>query len=225
MPTSPYFAKDGAPLPGTTTILGRFKESGGLLFWAHGIGYEQGRKGERAQLYAQRDVAADVGTYIHALAEWHINGENGDAPAPADALKKEDVDRGLNGYKQFLKWEEQSGLFVVSWERPLISEKHRYGGTPDGIFEFKGTIAMGDWKSSKAVYGDQLLQLAAYIILWDENFPDNPITDGAHIVRFSKDHGDFEHRYFSELENEKAMFLLLREAHNRDKLLKSRVGR
>lgn len=218
MPTSPYFNKEGKKLPGTTTILGRWKESGGLLQWA----FQQGRAG-RNSLYEERDTAADVGTYIHALVEWHIEGEGAERPLPDSSLDKEAVAKGLKGYDNFLRWEEQSGLFVVSWEKPLVSEKYQYGGTPDGMFEFKGRIALGDWKSSKKVYTDNILQLAAYLILWEENFPEQPITDGAHIVRFSKDYGDFEHRSFDNLDLEKKQFLLLREAYDLDKSIKKRI--
>jgi hypothetical protein len=218
MPTSPYFNKAGKRLPGTTTILGRWKESGALLQWA----FQQGRAGKNS-LYDERDIAADVGTYIHALVEWHIEGEGPNRPVPDPSLDKDAVAKGLRGYDNFLRWEEQSGLFVVSWEKPLVSEKYQYGGTPDGMFEFKGRIALGDWKSSKKVYMDNILQLAAYIILWEESFPDQPITDGAHIVRFSKDYGDFEHRSFDNLDLEKRQFLLLREAYANDQLIRKRI--
>jgi hypothetical protein len=222
-PKEGYILADGSRVPGTTTILGRWKESGGLLFWAHGVGYEQGKANRAPRLYEQRDAAADVGTHIHAMVEWHLEGEQGEAPKPPAELNPADVARGLNGYQQFLAWENQTKVEIVSWEKPLVSERHRYGLTPDGLFIIDGKVAMGDWKSSKKVYADNLLQLAAYWIGWDENFPDNPITGGAHIVRFSKDYGDFEHRYFESLNDEKAQFLLLRQAYENDLKLKKRI--
>ena len=45
---------DGKRVPGTTTIIGRFKDSGGLLYWA----FEQGKAAERGEiekLYDRRD--------------------------------------------------------------------------------------------------------------------------------------------------------------------------
>jgi hypothetical protein len=217
-PKAGYTLKDGTRVPGTTTICGRWKESGGLLQWA----FQQGKSGAN-NLYDMRDAAADVGTYIHALVEWHIEGEKAAKPEPDSSLDKEHVAKGIKGYENFLRWEDQTGLFVVSWEKPLVSEKYAFGGTPDGLFEFKGKIAMGDWKSSKRVYADNLLQLAAYWLIWEENFPDQPITDGAHIVRFSKDFGDFEHRSFDNLDLEKKQFILLREAYANDQQIKKRI--
>ncbi len=221
MPTSPYFAKDGRPLPGTTTILSRFKESGGLLFWAHKVGYEQGRLGKAPKLYEARDKAADVGTYAHALIEAHTKGEP--EPPPDPKLSKDDIDRGQNAYRQFVKWEKQTGLFIVSWEKPLVSEKYLFGGTPDAMGENEGRISKVDWKTSSDTYADHLLQLAAYMLLWEECFPDQPITDGAYILRLSKDSSDWHFHHFDNLDTEKKMFLLLREAYELDKSIKKRI--
>jgi hypothetical protein len=222
MPTSAYFSKDGTPLPGTTTIIGRFKDSGGLLQWACRVGYEQGLAKQRMNLYAKRDVAADVGTYVHALIEWHINGEEGPEPDPPKGMSPHDAARGENGYEQFVKWEKRTQLYIVSWEKPLISERWRFGGTPDSLFEFENMVDLGDWKSATGVYPDNLLQLAAYKLLWEENFPDQPIH-GAHIVRFSKDFSDVEHWTFGDLTVETRQFLRLREAWEDDKLIRARV--
>lgn len=40
-PKGGYFSASGEQVPSVTTILGRFKDSGGLMFWAHKVGAEQ----------------------------------------------------------------------------------------------------------------------------------------------------------------------------------------
>lgn len=40
-PKGGYFTAAGEKVPSVTTVLGRFKDSGGLLFWAHKVGGEQ----------------------------------------------------------------------------------------------------------------------------------------------------------------------------------------
>lgn len=40
-PRGGYFTAAGEKVPSVTTILSRFKDSGGLMFWAHGVGAEQ----------------------------------------------------------------------------------------------------------------------------------------------------------------------------------------
>ena len=44
------------------------------------------------------------------------------------------------------------------------------------------------------------VQLGGYGLLWDENFPDDPVTGGYHLVRFDKVTGGFEHRWWPKLE-------------------------
>jgi hypothetical protein len=55
-PKGGYRDADGQRIPGVTTVIGRFKESGGLIRWA----YNRGREGE--DLYDSRDKAAEAGT-------------------------------------------------------------------------------------------------------------------------------------------------------------------
>lgn len=50
-PKQGYFTKDGVRVPGTTTIISRFKESGALIYWA----YNRGKEG--LELYESRDKA------------------------------------------------------------------------------------------------------------------------------------------------------------------------
>jgi len=221
MPTSPYFAADGTPLAGTTTVINRWKESGGLLFWAHGIGYQQGLNRERSQLYAKRDEAADIGTHTHALIEADI--KNMPPPAVPSNLSKEDAARAANAFEQFKAWEKQNGLFVVAWERPLVSERYRFGGTPDALAELDGLIYLLDWKTSSGVYPDNLLQLAAYGMLLEENRPDMKLASRVHVLRFSKDWKDFEHRSFDGLEVERRQFLRLLEAYKDDSIIRKRI--
>lgn len=69
-PRSGYHLKDGTRVPGTTTIIGRFKESGGLIWWA----WDLGMKG--LDYRDVRDKAADAGTLVHAMVEAHAAGED-----------------------------------------------------------------------------------------------------------------------------------------------------
>jgi len=55
-------------IPGCTTVIGRFKESGGLIYWA----WDQGRQG--LDFRETRDKAADAGTLAHAMVEADIRG-------------------------------------------------------------------------------------------------------------------------------------------------------
>jgi len=86
----------------------------------------------------------------------------------------------------------------------------------------QGKRSLGDFKTANAVYADNLLQLAAYGQLWTENFPDQPIDGGYHLLRFSKS-GDLETRWWGDLSEALEAFLLMRQLYNYDKILKGRI--
>ena len=218
MPTQPYKNDDGKRVPGVTTVIGRFKDSGGLMFWA----FEQGKAAERGEierLYDQRDEAASLGTIVHEMVEAHIDGVDYRIPA---YLNQEQQDQVWGAYGAYFEWQKNCGMEFVAQEIPLVSEEYQFGGCPDAIATINGKLCLIDWKTSNAVYPDYLIQLAAYKHLWETKFPDQPI-EGFHLCRFSKDFGDFAHHYFPELEVAWRQFLLFRGAYENDKQLKKRV--
>ena len=98
-PKGGYKDKDGNKVPGVTTIIGRFKDSGGLLWWAFGQG-KLAEQGEINSLYDKRDEAADFGTLAHDLVELHIN----DMPI----IPNEYPEPALQGYENYLNWEKNN---------------------------------------------------------------------------------------------------------------------
>ena len=209
----PIYKVDGKRVPSVTTVLSRFKEAGGLIHWAWQCGVE-------GKDYRQeRDSAASAGTVAHALVEAHIRDKTFDVTAyPTDILK-----RAQTAFEAFLEWAKASHLEPAHTETSLVSEKHRFGGTLDTMF-INGKLAVGDWKTSNAVYMDMLCQVAAYGKLWEENHPDQPIEGGYHIIRFDKKYGDFSHHWYPELDDAWRYFLLVREAYDLAKDLKRRAA-
>lgn len=72
-PKNGYHLKSGEKVPSVTTITSRFKDSGGLLYWA----CDQGKaieRGEISNLYDKRDEAGQAGAIAHALVEMYIKG-------------------------------------------------------------------------------------------------------------------------------------------------------
>ncbi len=164
-PKAGYRLKDGTRVPGTTTVTGAYKNSGGLIHWA----WDQGMKG--IDYRETRDKAGDIGHEIHAQIEARLI-EDGRLPWP-----------GLTHIK------------MVEQEIQLVSEIYKYGGTPDAVgVDDKERHVLLDWKTSKDVYPNYQLQLAAYINVWNENRPGQEITGGAYIVHFTKA-GEFIRAY------------------------------
>lgn len=219
MPTAKggYYSKDGTRLPSVTTVLSRFKASDALMYWA----WDQGRK--NLDFRETKQKAADAGSAAHAMVEAYANNLEFDpSPYPPEILNKAE-----GAFSAFKTWAKQTELKVISTELGLVSEQHQYGGTLDAM-AVDGKLSICDWKTSGGVYGDYVCQLAAYGQLWDENNPDDKITGGYHLLRFSKqEHPDdpvsFTHHYWSDLSIPLKMFLLLREAYELDKRVKKMV--
>lgn len=218
-PRGGYKLKDGSKVPGVTTIIGRFKDSGGLLYWA----CEQGKaieRGEISSLYDKRDEAADAGTLAHAFVEAYINQET-----PPQIPDNDIGTKAKQGFQNYLAWQKNNRIQIIKQEMELISEKYRFGGCPDAMgLDVDGRLCILDWKTSNGVYQDYMIQIAAYEQLWKENYPDKPITGGYHLLRFSKEHADFTHHFWSELDDAWEQFKLFRQAYELDKKLKRRVG-
>jgi len=265
-PREGYYTKTGERVPSVTTILGRFKDAGGLINWSWKLAYDPLQQSvallrnydpERAAAFLAtnplvradynkvRDGAADAGTLAHAAVEEHIKDQAAlftsssksklkrlrfkpvDWIALVKALDRpvddETISRAKNAFESFINWAGQSQLQVTHTEIRLVSEKHRFGGTPDAMF-IHGKRALGDWKTSNSIYAEYLMQIAAYGILWEEHFPNDPITGGYHLLRFDKTYADFTHKHWSELETAKVAFLKLREVYELEKELKKRAA-
>lgn len=212
MPTQPYKNKAGQRVPGVTTIIGRRKEADGLIYWAWNLGI-QGLDYRKV-----RDDAAGSGTIAHAMVEADIRGWTFDrSPHDPELLKKAD-----KAFAAYVKWRDQTRLKPIATELSLVSEKYQFGGTMDLVL-VHGTRAMADIKTSSSVYYDHLIQVAAYAILWEEHNPDQPI-EGYDILRFAKEHADFHHHHFDELEAAKRAFLIMRELYDLADGLKKRAA-
>jgi len=215
MMTNLYRDADGQRLPSVTTIIGRFKDSGGLIRWA----YQNGADG--GSLNAGRNQADDAGTLARAMVIAHLRG------TPWQPGRSNDTDTlamAISGFNAYLNWERRINLAIRYTDVVLVSSRYRYGGTLAAVGEIAGKLVLLDWKASNAVYPDQLTALAACKTLWDENTPDHLITGGYHLFRFSKGAGDFTHHSYPSLNEAWQQFRLFRRAYDIDARLRRRVS-
>lgn len=177
---------DGTPVPAVTTILGNLGwKSFGLMYWA----WDLGKKG--LDFREERDKAAEVGTICHAWASADIAGK----ALPAFDVSQEMADKATASFRAYLDWRAMTRLDLVATELALASLRWKFGGRLDAIAVWDSAPRVIDFKSSKALYPDQIVQVAAYGALWDEARPDMPIA-GAEILRWAPD-GGFTHHSLS----------------------------
>ena len=215
MPTIAYKLKDGTQVSGTTTIisqnLGWNKQA--LMYWANQVG-QDGK--------SHRDVskeAADAGTCCHYLIDCHIKRIEPDL----STFTPDNINKAETGFLNFLEWEKMVDLRTVATEVNLVSEKYRYGATPDLIGTVVDKLALIDWKTSNGVYSDYLLQLAAYRVAWEEVHPEQPLEGGFHLLRISKEDAAFHHHHWGSLPEAWDAFECLLKLHKLQKILSKKV--
>lgn len=171
-----------------------------------------------------REKAADAGTCAHEMFDCWTKGIPFD---PIEPFRYPPDIRALAepAFEAGKEWAANSKFSVVESEVSLVSEKYRFGGTRDGIL-INGKRAIADVKTSNAIYADYLLQLASYAILDEEQ--GNTIDGGFHLLKFSKqalptDPIRFTHFYWSQLDQAKTAFLLMRELYDHMKELEKMV--
>lgn len=221
-----YRTTDGQRVPGVTTILSRFKESGGLIGWAHKMGLEGKSMDET------RDNAASAGTVAHAMMDNALHGEPRDKDLPSAGelrMTDEQYDEACGlarvSFGAFETWRKAVALEVVATEVPLVSDEHRFGGTLDAVVLVSGQRAILDFKTGNALYSEHLVQCAAYRHLWDAARPDEPI-EALHLLRVDKVFASFHHHSWplEVLDMGWRQFLNFRAAYDIDAKLKKAVG-
>jgi len=201
-------------VPGTTTVAGRFKESGALMYWC----WDQGRQG--LDYRQTRDAAADAGTLAHSMVESDIRRTE---PPDLSKYSAEMVSKASSSFRAYEEWKAQTKLKPFHTELSLVSRRYLFGGTIDAV-QLDNKVALLDWKTSNGIYQDHLIQVGGgYALLWEENFPDQPITGGFHILRFSKVDGDLTHHTWQNLDMAKEAFIHMRILYEIDKKLKERL--
>lgn len=228
MPTINYTNADGKRVKSVTTVLGRFKEAGGLLYWHFEQGFEQGQKAAKGEPFKNidqiKEAQVDPGTLAHAMVEAHVLGRRDKWPKKSEH-DAEDWEQAKRAYDAFSEWWGGINAEVEITEKSIVSELMQVGATPDAIgwvtVNGKRYRALFDWKAARGIYRDYGMQVAAYRAIWEEVHPDDPI-ERVYIGRFGKDMGEFEYRYLPEplLKIAFELFERLNECYELDKQFK-----
>lgn len=152
---------------------------------------EDGPNGDEAERwlkgahYRLKKAAGLKGTEIHELAEAHAKGLSLPPVSPAAVAYVQPLMDFLNDWKPD----------PILTEETAFSLKHGYAGTFDSICKFPDVAGiklgtrMMDFKTSKGVYGETAMQLAAYAHadFWDDGGKEGeiPPLDGGLVVHIS----------------------------------------
>ena len=193
-------------VPSVTTILSRFKNSIGLIIWSNKLGLE-------GKSYHQEiNKAADIGTNVHELAQSHI--EDLEYELPSNEIVQ-------NCFNKFLDWwnEFSENCEVIFCEQSFTSKLYQYGGTADLLVKKDDEYILVDFKTSKDIYPDFVIQGSAYKQMIEEKY--NYKISKFIVARFGKDTDDFQIKEFNleQLDFAFQYFKTLRIAFDQDKAL------
>jgi len=185
-----YKLRDGTVVPGVTAIissqLGWNKNA--LIAWAR----REALAGQDPDKIASQ--AASIGSLTHYLVECHIKGEN----PVFDDYTKTQIDKAENGFLAYLDWESKQELEHLFTEKSLVSEKLGCGGTVDLISIGKRGYVLIDFKTSKGIYPDHKIQVAAYKNIYEEA-TGGKVGD-VFILQLGKEDGSFTYHKLSRQE-------------------------
>ena len=171
-------------------------------------------KGMKSAYRSESHDALNIGSITHEWVEGAINWKLGDGEIPQMPKQEEAV----NSIEAFKYWVSQNVVEWKSSEEKLFHRKYRYAGTVDARAIINGEYCVIDWKTSKAVYPEYHLQVAAYAKAV-EDIHGIPV-DATYILRCDKATGRFEAVRSTEIEENFQAFLSALTLHKRMKELR-----
>jgi len=153
-----YYTKDGKLIPGATTVINLLAKPQ-LIPWGNRLGLKN------IEYYPHMQERAGIGTLSHKMISDHLLEEE----TNTSDYTQNQIEEARNSFQSFLSWEEQHALVPSLIEQPQISEKHKFGGTPDFLGLVDGVATLLDFKTSAGVYEGMLIQGGVYRHLLEEN--------------------------------------------------------
>lgn len=102
----------------------------------------------------ERNAAGENGTNIHKSIDEYLSGKPSSEPI-----------------NHFVDWERACKWTFVAGDTPVASVKHLYGGRLDSLFrDEQDRLVLVDFKTSKGVYPDHLIQVGAYSMAFEETY-------------------------------------------------------
>lgn len=144
----------------------------------------------------KKEEAATIGSLVHQFAHDFSRARRDGTAVP---ICPDQVDDGaIKGINAFLDWYLAHDVKIEEMEKVVYSKKHGYVGILDAVAWVDGKRYLLDYKTSKSLYPEMSLQLAAYLGAWEE---EHNVLDGSMILHFNKETGDFSMRQFSNKEH------------------------
>lgn len=152
--------KDGTRVPGATTIVNQLDKPY-LVKWANKLGKE----GVDVTEYVNN--SAKLGTLIHSMIEACVE----DKVFVRDETVNDEQFLIANQIllDNFMPWYNSHQFEFIFCEKPYVSEEYKFGGFIDCYCKLDGKYTVVDFKTSKEITEEQIVQVCSYVKLLEEN--------------------------------------------------------
>lgn len=192
---------DNIGVPRVTKIIARCIDQSYLMNWYGRIGIN------KANYY--KDKALNVGTIVHELIDKYLEYRyklHKEFAVKYEMIEEEYREQVYNGINNFILWVnnlESMGYYIdeiIGVEIPVTCPW--YGGTIDAIVKINGYTYIVDFKTSKQISSDYLIQASAYMWMINNGYAANlPHINGIGIIRVDKSrYGKYEDLFLNEMD-------------------------
>lgn len=205
-----YKDTNNNPIPRVTHIIAQNRDQDYLIKWAANIG--------RTKYDFYRDKALEVGTFVHHYIDLYLESKFIKKDMNLFKINSDDIgviyrDQTITGVENFLAWEKNlnsMGYYieeVIGLEIPVRCPW--FGGTIDAILKINGAIYLIDFKTSKQITTDYLIQASAYMWMINNGYaPNLPHIDGIGIIRVDKTSRKFTDLFLNDFVPECHHFII-----------------
>ena len=182
-----YYNFNGLPVPRVSHILKECIGKEYLMIWAAKLGYKE--------MIAARNKATTIGSFVHEMIEHYLlHGEDLDISYKVSPYYLPQIMIAYNNFKDWVIYINSLGFFIeeiIAIEYVVVCPL--YGGTIDCILRINGKVYIIDFKTSKQISYEYILQTCSYMwIINNGYYPNLPYIDGIGIIRIDKESKKFE---------------------------------
>ena len=123
--------------------------------------------------------AGRIGTLAHKMIEEFIKG----GVVNLDSYSASEISQAKNSYYGYYTWFADNNVKFIETEMKLVSEKYGFGGTFDAVAVVNDKLVICDWKTSRFVHDEFLVQLAAYRQLWNEHIDQKYTVENTPVAK------------------------------------------
>ena len=197
-----YYEKDGEKYPSVTSVLGLLDKKALVPWAAKCVAEYAAARLDHDCIYSKHDIvkhltecrnawvwesdkATTIGTNVHDMAEAVVNPD-------VECCKTAKCNEEANCMCAFYEWLGEHDVKVIETETAIYG--NGYAGRIDMIALVDGVVTLVDLKTSKSIYAEYRLQVAAYAKAWNVDKPEASQIKATAILRLCKSTGHPEYK-------------------------------